>query len=144
MVSQHGVGIPSIDCVVARETVRRAARGFCLALITAFATHAAQACPPASTIADYVFGGGLCLAASTFGVDTAGASPVLVAVVHGDISDFGAASYHVNFARALARPGVIVVEESADAQFAAPEGFAELERRRYDDTELIFLRLTPA
>jgi 16S rRNA (guanine966-N2)-methyltransferase len=35
---------------------------------------------------------------------------------------------------------LIVVEEAADAGFAAPEGFAELERRRYDDTELVFLR----
>lgn len=35
---------------------------------------------------------------------------------------------------------LVVVEESADAGFAAPDGFAELERRRYDDTELIFLR----
>jgi 16S rRNA (guanine966-N2)-methyltransferase len=38
-------------------------------------------------------------------------------------------------------PGaLIVVEEAAKAQFAPPEGFAELERRRYDDTELVFLR----
>jgi 16S rRNA (guanine966-N2)-methyltransferase len=35
---------------------------------------------------------------------------------------------------------LIVVEEAADAGFTAPEGFVELERRRYDDTELIFLR----
>ena len=35
---------------------------------------------------------------------------------------------------------LVVVEESADAGFTPPEGFAELERRRYDDTELIFLR----
>src|SRR4051812_39737816 len=32
----------------------------------------------------------------------------------------------------------IVVEESAEAQFAAPEGFSERERRRYDDTEFVF------
>jgi 16S rRNA (guanine966-N2)-methyltransferase len=39
-------------------------------------------------------------------------------------------------------PGaLIVVEEAVKAAFAAPEGFAELERRRYDDTEFIFLRL---
>jgi 16S rRNA (guanine966-N2)-methyltransferase len=38
-------------------------------------------------------------------------------------------------------PGaLIVVEESADAGFAAPPGFEELERRGYDDTELIVLR----
>ena len=35
---------------------------------------------------------------------------------------------------------LIVVEEAADAGFKAPEGFAELERRQYDDTELVFLR----
>ncbi len=35
---------------------------------------------------------------------------------------------------------LIVVEEAAKAQFAAPEGFNELDRRRYDDTEFIFLR----
>jgi 16S rRNA (guanine966-N2)-methyltransferase len=35
---------------------------------------------------------------------------------------------------------LIVVEEAADAAFKAPEGFAELERRQYDDTELVFLR----
>jgi 16S rRNA (guanine966-N2)-methyltransferase len=35
---------------------------------------------------------------------------------------------------------LVVVEEAADAGFTAPAGFAQLERRRYDDTELIFLR----
>jgi 16S rRNA (guanine966-N2)-methyltransferase len=40
-------------------------------------------------------------------------------------------------------PGaLVVVEEAAKAQFAAPEGFTELDRRRYDDSEFIFLRLT--
>jgi 16S rRNA (guanine966-N2)-methyltransferase len=33
-----------------------------------------------------------------------------------------------------------VVEEAADAAFAPPAGFDELERRRYDDTSLILLR----
>ena len=33
-----------------------------------------------------------------------------------------------------------VVEEAKDAGFKAPEGFEELERRAYDDTELVFLR----
>jgi len=40
----------------------------------------------------------------------------------------------------LAPDALVVVEEAADAGFAAPEGFTELERRRYDDTEFIFLR----
>ena len=35
---------------------------------------------------------------------------------------------------------LVIVEEAADAGFAAPEGFEELERRAYDDTELIFLK----
>jgi 16S rRNA (guanine966-N2)-methyltransferase len=33
-----------------------------------------------------------------------------------------------------------VVEEAADAAFAAPDGYEEIERRRYDDSELVFLR----
>jgi 16S rRNA (guanine966-N2)-methyltransferase len=33
-----------------------------------------------------------------------------------------------------------VVEETAQADFTAPEGFDELERRSYDDTEFIVLR----
>ena len=38
-------------------------------------------------------------------------------------------------------PGaLIVVEEAADAGFTTPQGFEELERRKYDDTELVFLR----
>jgi 16S rRNA (guanine966-N2)-methyltransferase len=35
---------------------------------------------------------------------------------------------------------LIVVEEAADAGFKPPAGFAEVERRAYDDTEVIFLR----
>ncbi len=40
----------------------------------------------------------------------------------------------------LTPDALIVVEEAAKPQFAAPEGFTELERRRYDDTEFVFLR----
>ena len=36
---------------------------------------------------------------------------------------------------------LVVVEEAADAGFAAPQGFEELERRTYDDTEFVFLQL---
>ena len=40
-------------------------------------------------------------------------------------------------------PGVlIVVEEATKARFTAPEGFSETDRRRYDDTEFVFLRLS--
>ena len=39
-------------------------------------------------------------------------------------------------------PGaLLVVEEAKAAQFAAPEGFEELERRAYDDTEFVFLQI---
>jgi len=41
----------------------------------------------------------------------------------------------------LAAGALIVVEEAADAAFAAPAGFEEIERRQYDDTEVVFLRL---
>jgi 16S rRNA (guanine966-N2)-methyltransferase len=38
-------------------------------------------------------------------------------------------------------PGaLVIVEEAAKADFAAPEGFDELERRNYDDSALIVLR----
>jgi 16S rRNA (guanine966-N2)-methyltransferase len=38
-------------------------------------------------------------------------------------------------------PGaLLVVEEAKAAGFAAPDGFEELERRAYDDTEFVFLR----
>jgi 16S rRNA (guanine966-N2)-methyltransferase len=40
----------------------------------------------------------------------------------------------------LAPGALVVVEESAGANFLAPAGFSELERRRYDDTEFVFLR----
>ncbi|HTC06910.1 MAG TPA: 16S rRNA (guanine(966)-N(2))-methyltransferase RsmD [Xanthobacteraceae bacterium] len=35
---------------------------------------------------------------------------------------------------------LIVVEEAKKSAFAAPEGFAEIERRAYDDTEFVVLR----
>ena len=38
-------------------------------------------------------------------------------------------------------PGaLVVVEEATGAGFKAPDGFGELERRTYDDSELVFLR----
>jgi 16S rRNA (guanine966-N2)-methyltransferase len=42
----------------------------------------------------------------------------------------------------LASGALAVVEEATAAGFAAPAGYAESERRRYDDTELIFLYTT--
>jgi 16S rRNA (guanine966-N2)-methyltransferase len=41
----------------------------------------------------------------------------------------------------LAPGALIVVEEAADAAFSAPTGLEDVERRRYDDTEVVFLRL---
>jgi 16S rRNA (guanine966-N2)-methyltransferase len=38
------------------------------------------------------------------------------------------------------RGALVVVEEATSAKFAAPEGYEELERRVYDDSELVFLR----
>jgi 16S rRNA (guanine966-N2)-methyltransferase len=35
---------------------------------------------------------------------------------------------------------VVVVEESASVEFVAPEKFEEVERREYDDTQVVFLR----
>jgi len=35
---------------------------------------------------------------------------------------------------------LIIVEEAVKSAFTAPEGFAELERRAYDDTEFVLLR----
>src|SRR4249920_4249367 len=37
---------------------------------------------------------------------------------------------------------LVVVEEAASAKFMAPEGFQEVERRAYDDTEFVFIRQT--
>src|ERR1700753_914283 len=40
----------------------------------------------------------------------------------------------------LTPQALLVVEEARAAAFAAPQGFEELERRVYDDTEFVFLR----
>jgi 16S rRNA (guanine966-N2)-methyltransferase len=42
----------------------------------------------------------------------------------------------------LTPDALIVVEEAVKSAFAAPQGFSELERRRYDDTEFVILRAT--
>jgi 16S rRNA (guanine966-N2)-methyltransferase len=47
-----------------------------------------------------------------------------------------------NAGRWLVPSALVVVEEAAAAAFVAPEGFKEIERREYDDTELTFLRPT--
>jgi 16S rRNA (guanine966-N2)-methyltransferase len=40
----------------------------------------------------------------------------------------------------LRQGALLVVEESKAAAFAVPDGFEQLERRAYDDTEFVFLR----
>ncbi len=40
----------------------------------------------------------------------------------------------------LAPNALIIVEEATRPGFVPPEGFAEIDRRRYDDSELIFMR----
>jgi 16S rRNA (guanine966-N2)-methyltransferase len=40
----------------------------------------------------------------------------------------------------LTQGAIVVVEEAKAAVFAAPDGFEDLERRTYDDTEFVFLR----
>jgi 16S rRNA (guanine966-N2)-methyltransferase len=42
----------------------------------------------------------------------------------------------------LVPQALVVVEEAKDAGFTAPEGYEELERRAYDETEFTFLRYT--
>lgn len=44
----------------------------------------------------------------------------------------------------LTPSALIVVEEAKKAQFVAPEGFTDLERRDYDDTEFAFLANSPS
>jgi 16S rRNA (guanine966-N2)-methyltransferase len=45
----------------------------------------------------------------------------------------------------LVPEALVVVEEAADAELAAPAGYEELERRSYDDTMIVVLRaVTPA
>jgi 16S rRNA (guanine966-N2)-methyltransferase len=44
----------------------------------------------------------------------------------------------------LTKDALLVVEEAVASKFSAPEGFQVLERREYDDTEIVFLSLTPA
>ena len=106
--------------------------------IAAFAslTQPARAdCPPRSTPETHVWGGGLCLAANTFGAGEAGPAPTLVVVVHGDISDGGRATYHAAFARKVARPGVVAVALMrpgyADAEGRTSEGHTLGRRDNY-------------
>jgi 16S rRNA (guanine966-N2)-methyltransferase len=44
----------------------------------------------------------------------------------------------------LTGDAIVVVEESVEAAFKPPVGYEELERRRYDDTEFVILRVASA
>ena len=44
----------------------------------------------------------------------------------------------------LVPDALIIVEEATKAKFAAPDGFTQIERRGYDDTEFVMLRLATA
>jgi len=55
----------------------------------------------------------------------------------------GLAEQALSAARAggwLKPEALIVAEEETGAEFKTPEGFTELERRQYNDTEFVFLR----
>jgi pimeloyl-ACP methyl ester carboxylesterase len=104
IVAAKAAIIETTEC--AMKLLRDAA---CAIVMLSAVEAAAAGCPPRSSIAEYAYGGGLCLAATTFGNESAGPNPTLIVVVHGDISDGGAATYHVDFARTLARPGVVAV-----------------------------------
>jgi 16S rRNA (guanine966-N2)-methyltransferase len=42
----------------------------------------------------------------------------------------------------FAPDALAVIEEAVKAQFVAPEGFTEVDRRQYDDSEFVFLRVS--
>jgi pimeloyl-ACP methyl ester carboxylesterase len=80
----------------------------CLALLlSGWTAHAA--CPAGSSVREWLQAGPLCLAAATYGADTAGSAPALVVVLHGDTSAGGPADYHYDFAHSLAKPGLVAV-----------------------------------
>ena len=59
----------------------------------------------------------------------------------------GLAEQSIASARAggwLADGALVIVEEAVKSAFKTPEGFEELERREYGDTEIAILRLAPA
>lgn len=76
-----------------------------VALVIA-APVAAQSCPAPDNI-NSVAGGGECLVIHSFGAGGRGA-PVLVVVLHGDVSAGGPATYHLGTARRIASPGAVV------------------------------------
>ena len=59
----------------------------------------------------------------------------------GSVEDIAKALVSLRDGGWLTAGALLVVEEAKAAAFAAPEGFEELERRAYDDTEFVFLRV---
>src|ERR1043165_9961224 len=111
-----------------------------LGLAALLPAAAVAACPAGTSIADYVPGGGLCLAAATYGASGAGASPALVVVLHGDVSSGGPADYHFATARSLAGPGVVAVAlvrpGYSDSAGRVSEGSANGRRDHYTATNI--------
>ena len=67
------------------------------------------ACPADADTAHWIDGGGACLTMSVAGDKTAGPSPRLVVLIHGDVSEGGPATYLYPLAQSVAKPGVVVV-----------------------------------
>jgi pimeloyl-ACP methyl ester carboxylesterase len=66
-------------------------------------------CPTGADPARTVDAGETCLAISVYGASTAGATPKLVVLIHGDVSDGGPADYLYPLAQSLAKPGVVTI-----------------------------------
>jgi pimeloyl-ACP methyl ester carboxylesterase len=60
-------------------------------------------------LVERVVGKELCLAIRTFGADTAGPQPILVVVLHGDMSSGGPPDYHMAIAKGLFKAGIVAV-----------------------------------
>jgi hypothetical protein len=67
------------------------------------------ACPADADPAQWIDGGGACLTMSVAGDKTAGPSPRLVVLIHGDESEGGPATYLYPLAQSVAKPGVVAV-----------------------------------
>jgi len=90
--------------------MRRSISVLSLLLCLASASTPARAdCASGASPAQWVDGGGTCLAISVAGAETAGTAPKLVVLLHGDVSAGGPADYLYPFATSLAKPGIVVV-----------------------------------
>ncbi len=71
----------------------------------------------------------------------AGMTPRLMGRLESPPSADHAERLHIEVDNGLVLGALVLVEESVEAAFKAPDGFEEVERRRYDTTEVTFLRL---